>query len=195
MALGIIVLVDFFVDIPYLNILGQVLVDWAVILAGVALILGVVNLLLVHFRKVRMRRPGWPYSIVLLVSLWIVLVLGLLDPAGPQSENVLWIFHTIQVPLQSAFFALMAFFMLTATYRAFRVRRLESLLFIGSGLVVLLGTTAAGTSLWEGFGTIRAWILSVPAMAGARGILIGVALASVIMGLRLLLGIDRPYAE
>ena len=195
MAIGLVVLVDFFVENRYLDVLGQTFVEWAVILAAFALILGVLNLMVVHFKRIRNRANGWPYSIVLILSMWGVLAFGLLDPAGPESKWVVWTFNAVLYPLQAATFALLAFFILTAAFRAFRVRRWESLFFVIAGLLVLLGATPLGQFIWGGFGEARAWILSVPAMAGARGIILGVALATVITGLRLLLGVDRPYAE
>jgi hypothetical protein len=40
---------------------------------------------------------------------------------------------------------------------------------------------------------LRDWLAHVPAVAGARGLLLGVALGTVATGLRILLGVDRPY--
>ena len=195
MAVGVIVLADVFIDNFYLNALGQTFVSWAVILAAFALILGIINLMAAHYRRVRTRANGWPYSFVLILAMWIVIVLGVLEPAGPSSAWVAWIFDNVQYPLQASIFALLAFFILTAAYRAFRVRRLESLFFVVAGVLVLLGATPLGDFRWSGFAEARGWILSVPATAGARGIILGVALATVITGVRLLLGVDRPYAE
>jgi hypothetical protein len=42
-------------------------------------------------------------------------------------------------------------------------------------------------------GEIRSWIVSVPALGGARGILLGIALGTIATGLRILMGSDRPY--
>lgn len=195
MSIGLIVLLDFFLDNLYLDMLGRTFIDWVLILASFALILGVVNLLRVHFRKIRRRENGWPYSFVLILTLWVVITFGLLDAAGPEGAAVSWVFNSIQYPLQAAIFSLLAFFTLSAAYRAFRIRQWESLFFVLAGLLVLLGAIPLGQLLWDGFGDIRTWILAVPAMAGARGIILGVSLATVITGLRLLLGIDRPYAE
>ena len=195
MAVGLFVLLDIFVNNRYVNAIGQTFVGWAVILAAVALIVGLFNMLGVHFKRIRQRANGWPYSIALIVAMWVVAIPGLLDPAGPRNALVSWLFDYVQYPLQAAIFALLAFFIFTAAYRAFRVRHAESLFFVLAGVFVLLGATPLGGALRSGFDEIRAWILAVPALAGARGIILGVALATVIAGMRLLLGIDRPYAE
>jgi len=195
MAIGVVVLLDLFVDNVYLDMIGQTLVGWAIIVAAVALILGLINLLSVHFKRIGDRAEGWPYSIALILAMLAVAVPGLLDAAGPRNSLVAWIFANVQYPLQAAMFALLAFFIFTAAYRAFRLRHWESTFFILAGVFVLLGATPLTDTLWSGFADIRAWILAVPAMAGARGIILGAALATVIAGTRILLGIDRPYAE
>ena len=195
MAIGLVVLLDQFISNAYLNAIGQTLVGWAVILAAVALILGLINLLSVHLKRIGQRAEGWPYSIILILVMLAVALPGLLDPAGPRNAIVAWIFANVQYPLQAAMFALLAFFIFTAAYRAFRVRHWESVFFVLAGVFVLLGATPLADRLWSGFADIRAWILAVPAMAGARGIILGTALATIIAGTRVLLGIDRPYAE
>jgi len=195
MACGLIVLLDFFLDIAILNLVGQTFVDWVVILAAFALIVGIFNLMRVHIQKVRLREGGWGYSIVLILSMWIVIVLGIIDPAGPEGEWVAWIFEYVQYPLQATIFSLLAFFMVTAAYRAFRIRRPESLFFVAAGVIVLLGAIPLSQYIGDGFTEASGWIMSVPVVAGARGIILGVALATIVTGLRLLLGLDRPYAE
>ena len=195
MACGLIVLLDFFLDVPVLDVVGQTFVDWAVILAAFALIVGVFNLMRVHIQKVRRRGGGWGYSIILLLSMWVVIILGVIDSAGPQGEWVAWIFEHVQYPLQATIFSMLAFFMVTAAYRAFRIRGWESLFFVAAGVIVLLGAIPLSQFLGSGLSEARDWVMAVPVVAGARGIILGVALATVVTGLRLLLGVDRPYAE
>jgi hypothetical protein len=149
----------------------------------------------VHVQKIRLRDGGWGYSIVLILSMWAVIVLGLLDPAGPEGEWVGWIFEHVQYPLQATIFSLLAFFMATAAYRAFRIRRPESLFFVAAGVIVLLGVIPLSQFIGSGLEEARDWVMTVPVVAGARGIILGVALATILTGLRLLLGLDKPYAE
>jgi hypothetical protein len=89
----------------------------------------------------------------------------------------------------------LAFFVVTAAYRAFRVKSFETGLFVIFGILVLLGQVPVGAMLWDQLPVIRDWVLDVPALAGARGILLGVALGTVATGLRVLLGLDRPYVD
>lgn len=195
LAAGLLVLLDLFVQNPYLDLMGWVLTDWAAILAAFALLAGAYNVLASHFRRVARREEGWPYSLVLILALWIVLVVGILEPGSPQGDVVSWVFQYVQFPLQATLFALLAFYVATAAYRAFQVRRPEALLMLVAGLLVLVGQSPVGA--WLGRIVPRAanWIVAVPATAGVRGILLGVALGTVATGLRLLTGMDRPYAR
>jgi hypothetical protein len=75
------------------------------------------------------------------------------------------------------------------------VKSFETGLFVVFGILVLLGQVPVGAMLWDQLPVIKDWVLDVPALAGARGILLGVALGTAATGLRVLLGLDRPYVD
>jgi hypothetical protein len=108
------------------------------------------------------------------------------------------------VPLQQTTFALLAFYVASAAFRAFRARNIESVLLLGTAFIILLGRTAAGVVLtqWlpeQGFWSffrmesLSIWVMGFPFTAGSRAILIGIALGVISTSLRVLLGIDRAY--
>jgi hypothetical protein len=145
----------------------------------------------VHARKIRQPGSAKLYSFVLLLAMLIVLAVGL--PLGPSQSTIQWIFENVQAPIQASLSALLVFFMVTAAYRLFRVRNLESALMLLVALLVLVGQVTVG--LVPVLPALREWILSVPAVAGMRGILLGVALGALLTGIRLLLGVERPYGD
>ncbi len=189
-GVGLIVLLAFFLRHPLLNPLGTAFAEWTVILAAFALLLGLVNLLMVHLgRVVRRNEPGAGYSLIILVTSAAVIAVGLLYglPGGPM----LWIFDNVYIPLQSSFLALLVFLLATAAFRAFRARSLETALMLLAALIVFLGQVP-----WFGaLADAREWVLSIPSTAGMRGILLGVALGATATALRLIVGLDRPYSE
>ena len=182
--------------VPGLTKIQEPLIDWAVIVGTMALIfLGGLNVLAVHWNKIRRLEAGWVYSLFLWLGFGTMLAVGF--RRGPDDELVSLIFKHVQFPLQATLFSLLAFFVATAAYRAFRLRSMESLAFLLVAVVVLLGQIP-GWSLDALRGALpwaRNWILTVMSLGGARGILLGVALGSIVVGVRLLLGIDRPYAD
>jgi hypothetical protein len=188
-SVGLFVLLDFFVQNAFIGVLKFVFIRWAIIVAAFAVILGFFNVLIVHLNKILRFKQGWFYSIFLILTMMVVLIMGWIE--GPQGSLTSRIFQYILFPLQATIFSLLAFFVASAAYRAFRLQSWESALLVITSVIVLLGQVP----LWGALTTFKEWILEVPSMAGARGILLGVALGTVATGLRVLLGIDRPYSE
>jgi hypothetical protein len=127
----------------------------------------------------------------------IVLTVGLLTipgrSSGPSQPAIQWIFENIQAPIQASLSGLLVFFIITAGYRLLRARNLESAAMLIVVIIVLLGQVTLG--LVPVLPKLKDWILDVPAMAGVRGILLGVALGALLTGIRLLLGVERPYSD
>ncbi len=172
---------------------GYFLVSWAAIVTAFALFLGFANVVSVHWGRIQAKKSGFLYSVVLLLALFGTLAVGL--GSGPGAASTQFIFNYILQPLEATFFALLALFMATAAFRAFRVRNLETFFFVLFAVIVLLGQVPVSIYLWPEFPVIKDWILNVPTLAGIKGILLGVALGVTATGLRVLIGIDRPYTD
>lgn len=196
-AIGILVLIAVFTSYPPLETVGTYLIDTAVIIASFALFLGVVNVLRVHSRKIQKGESERLYSFVLVAAMLIVLVVGLPAlpgrPSGPSQPVVQWIFENIQAPIQASLSALLVFLVVTAAYRLLMVRNVESAVMLAVVLLVLLGQVTVGLAPF--LPELKDWILDVPTLAGVRGILLGVALGALLAGIRLLLGVERPYSD
>ncbi len=192
---GILVLVGYFVEIPVFINLRGILLGWAVILAAAALFVGIINMLMVHGAKVRMKQQGSIYSLVLIISLVITLALGLV--LGTENEIVNLLFVSIQLPVEATLLGLLTISLAYASIRLLRRRmNLLSIIFIVTALIVLLGTVPLPFGEIPSLGdTIRPFFSQVLAAGGARGILIGVALGALVTGLRVLFGADRPYGS
>jgi hypothetical protein len=196
-AMGIFVLAALFTSNPLLDAIGTYLIDTAVIIAAFALFLGLLNILRVHARKIRSSPQEAVYSAVLLLALFTVLFFGLVpimgNPAGPTQPVVAWIFENIQLPIQASLAALIVFFVVTAAFRLLRLRNVESAVMLVVALLVLVGQVTVG--LLPVLPGIRNWIIDVAAIAGIRGILLGVALGILLTSIRLFLGVERPYGD
>jgi len=175
-----------------INGVGFLLVSWAGIVVAFALLLGFANVVNVHWNRIRVQKSGAVYSGVLLVSLAGTIIFGI---GGPASGGGQFIFDYILQPLEATFFALLAVFIATAAYRAFRVHNLETFFFVLFAIIVLLGQVPIAIYIWPELPVIKDWILNVPTLAGVRGILLGVALGTIATGLRVLIGTDRPYTD
>jgi hypothetical protein len=169
----------------------------AVLTAGFAI--GVINLIRVHTINIKRRRATWKYSVLLLICLFGMAIFSVIaspyaiDPnAAVIPANVIafatpiweFLYYKIFVNVNSSIYSLIAFFIVSAAYRAFKARTLESTLLLAAGLLVMLGQAPITGLIWPGFSATREWILAFPNTAGQRGILIGVALGVIVLSVR-----------
>lgn len=191
-ASGILVLADFFTDgIPIVDGTGRTLALWVSIIAGFMLLLGLSNIVRVHIERVQTRHENAPYSIVLLLSAFLVIGAGIagrfLLPDSPNAVND-WIFQYVYQPLSTTLFSLLAFLMIGAAIRALRLTSVESSLLALGAVIVLVGQIAIGP-----LGEVSRWFQDYPVLGVIRGILIGSALGAIATSLRYLLGVDNRY--
>ena len=190
-ASGVIVLLGYFFPIAELDQLRLQLIDWAVIIAGMAVLIGIGNLIAVQWEKIRTRQKGSLYGVLLILSLGITFVLGLL--LGPNDPLMRLAVDAVIVPVEASLMAILAVTLIYASIRLFR-RRLDvtTVLFLLTAVLFLLAVMPTP------FGAIPGdWIITqfggMLSRGGARGLLLGIALGTLLTGLRVLLGIDRPY--
>ncbi|MDF1545387.1 MAG: hypothetical protein P1R58_09825 [bacterium] len=199
------------VFIPPMETLGEDFTLFFDIIAVFAFFLGGGNLVRVHITKLIKRKPDWGFSVVTLVGFAFVLIVGLFkignpgDIASSVTAEGSWFqesFNYILNPLQSTMYALLAFFVASASYRAFRAKNREATILLVAAFVILLGRTPFGMALtsWipESLSifqipNLAIWIMNSPNLAGQRAIMIGIGLGVVSMSLRLILGIERTY--
>jgi len=173
--------------------------SWFGILAVFAFLLGGASLVRTHGRRVKAKARDWRYSLVTLVSFFTVLIVGFLKLGGPPgltgdpTDSSSWlelIFGSVLSPLHATLYSLLAFYVASASYRAFRAKSLETAVLLGSALMVLLGRIPVGVTLLR-FDSLSLWLLKVPNTAGQRALMIGVALGVVALAVRLVLGLER----
>jgi hypothetical protein len=105
----------------------------------------------------------------------------------------MWMFENVQMPMSATMFSLLAFYMASAAYKAFRARSPEATVLLLAAIVVMLAQVPLGVAISKHLPAISQWILDVPNLASKRGIMLGVGLGSVATSLKILLGIERSY--
>jgi len=181
------------------------------IIAVFAFILGGGNLLKVHLRKIQRKSRDWQYSIVTVVGFLFMLTIGFLKVGGPpgltgdflaEGSWFRFMFEAVFNPLQATMFSLLAFYVASASYRAFRAKTKEATILLLAAFIILLGRAPIGRyfTLWLPsqleflhIPTLANWIMAWPNTAGQRAIMIGISLGVISTSLRIILGIERPY--
>ena len=197
---------------------GEVAAIWFDILASIAFILGGGNLIKIHLKKVSDKSVGWAYSAITLAAFLITLFVGLgkigVNPNSQYPEYSFsghyreigspfwWLYEYAFKPLTATMFAMLAFYISSAAFRAFRAKNIEAILLLGTAFIILLGRTFAGVYLtawlpdWMSglkIENLTIYIMSVFNTAGNRAIMIGIALGIASTSLKVLLGVDRSY--
>lgn len=189
---------------------------WARILVGFAAILGILSLISHHWSKIRLKKPGFGFSWVTLITFVIMAVAGLSPypfpgfSAGTVSGDGAWnwMYNNLMVPMQATMFSVLAFFIASAAFRAFRARSVEATALLVAGCIMMIGRVPVGTWFAEQFPQFSAgsmnysymdipaltsWLLNIPNAAAQRGILLGVILSQVAISVRIIFGIERTY--
>lgn len=158
------------------------------------------DLLLEQYRSER----AWELSVVRLMNEAHVPKYTWSGQYRAQGTPFWWLYEYAFKPLTATMFAILAFYVASAAFRAFRAKNLEALLLLGTAFIILLGRTFAGVlltsfipedslfSFWR-VENLTVYIMKVFNTAGNRAIMIGIALGIASTSLRVLLGIDRSY--
>ena len=184
--------------------IGQGIIQIATVVGAVAVLIGILNLLMVHLRNTfRMSSISALYSGITLLAFIAVIVLHILETRGilklgtppPSGEPVvtLTLMDVMQVVIESALSGLLFFFLVYSAYRLMRRRiTVSGVIFIVALILVLIGyVQPPGSALYN----LREWLLRVPVSAGTRGLLIGIAIGTITVGVRVLVGQDRLFSE
>jgi len=199
------------VFLPPMENLGESFTLFFDIIAVFAFFLGGGNLLRVHFNKLTKKKRDWGYSIVTIAGFFFMLAAGIFKIGNPgdiaaslTAEGSVFqtVYQFVFMPLGATMYALLGFFVASASYRAFRAKNREATILLIAAFIILLGRTPFGTWLtmwipesWDALQVpnLAVWIMNYPNLAGQRAIMIGIGLGVVSMSLRLILGIERTY--
>lgn len=182
-------------DAPFGNALN--------VIGTFALLLGLLNLFEIHGKAVCKLQKGWINSAAFFVAFFAIMIAGFLQDHSKSASNVFEIlFSGFIIPLQSTTFSLIAFYIVSAAYRAFRIKTAESVLMMSAAAIIMLSLVPLGASLtaWIPEGglfsflkleNIGHWILVGPNMAVQRALAFGIGVGALATALRIWLSLER----
>lgn len=175
------------------------------LLGGMTLTLGILSLLRVHGRNVVRLRSGWYNSLALLVAMVAMVVFGLMEKYGtnPTAKKVFNVlFEGMLINMDATMFSLIAFYIVSAAYRAFRIRSIEATILMAAAFLVMLAQVPVGLALtaWIPRDSMLAslrlevmkeWLLTVLNAASLRAIAFGLGVGGLAISLRIWLSLER----
>ena len=215
---GIVMILTEFSPHPLSQGLYEEVSKWGLVIGPFTYVIAAMTLIQTHWTRITRRAEYWRYSLVVFAGMIVMVIVGVPLPPylnaipflqesgisfGPQGSTFEWLFEYVQVPMEATMFSLLAFFIASAAYRAFRARTFEATLLLISALIVMMGNVPIGDYIWntvmgetpwaDGTSWARQWILDNPNLAARRGIILGVALGVISQSIRIILGIERSY--
>lgn len=195
MISGLFVLIGFFVLAPQVRSVYDDIQQYVIVVVAFTYVLGVANVVGTNVEGVRRRGTDWLYKVVLLFGLAVTTVVGFSEGTHylDDTSGFSWIYNTLYSPMAATMFALLAFFIASAAFRAFRVRTTEALLLAIAAIILMLGRVPIGNAIHPWIPATADWLMDVPQNAAKRGILMGAALGVVATGLRVIFGVEKTY--
>jgi hypothetical protein len=186
--------VQYFVPalLPYYNRVN----DYMQVVSAFSIVLGVASVVHRHAGRLQNRgRDGrrhkdWPYSLAAVVGMLVMMFVGF---AWGRDQDSLFqkIFSSVLLPVQATMFALLAFYLASASFRSFRTRSTDATVLLFAAVIVMIGRLDDLGSLK--IPAISHWILDGPNLVSKRAIILGVGLGMASTALKVVLGIERSY--
>ena len=164
--------------------------DYLQVVYAFSIVLGVASVLHRHGAKIQSRHKDSVFSVAVILAMAIMILAGLI---GGRARGSLFqnLFDAILLPVQATMFALLAFYLASASFRSFRTRSTDATVLLVAAIVVMIGRLDDGKSL--GIPDAAQWILNGPNLVAKRAILLGVGLGMASTALKVVLGIERSY--
>jgi apolipoprotein N-acyltransferase len=191
---GLTMVIQFFVPHEYSDLLFQYANDFVIVIGILALPVGIYSLIKMTVKKAVREPKERFFSLLTILGFVIMIAAGLRRDWFASSTSLSsHMFNYILVPAQATLFSMLAFYVASAAYRAFRARTALAAVLLLTAFVVMLRLIPLPepASTWNA--EFVRWILEVPNMAAKRAILIGVALGAITYSIKILLGIERAY--
>jgi hypothetical protein len=190
LVLGLFMAIQYYVPLPAVQRPKELILQWKQPLNAFLMILALGGLVAMHVRRVAKRQERWGYSCITLASAAAMAFAGL--AYGIQDDTVFadWFAYLI-TPIEATMFSLLAFFVASAAFRAFRARTVGATVLLVSAAIVMLGMIPSVQDALPFLGDAADFLLAYPNTAAKRAILIGVALGAISVSLKAILGIDR----
>ncbi len=166
-------------------------------MTAVMMFMGIANLLRVHGNVVSKKETNWMFSAWLIVVMFAYMIFGM--AVGNKNATYRWFYDGIIAPVNATMYALVAFYLTSASFKAFRARTVEAAIMMVCAAWVMLSNVPIGDLIYPstawlgGMAGVRDWIVGVPNSAVSRAIGVGIFLGGFASNLRIFLGLEKRH--
>lgn len=202
---GVLTLVSYYVphkvSVDYIETMNK----WENIVVAFAFLLGLISLFFSHYNKITRKADGWGYSIFVFVGFLAIIIPAYASGGKQMVDGVLtplgWAYKYIYTALSGTMFAVLAFYIVSTAYRSFRIKSPQAFVLFVAAFILILGKVPLGQIIWDSalgwtgqsVSAVIEWIMQVPAVAGKRGIMIGISIGAIVTSLKIIFGIEKQY--
>ena len=162
---------------------------WIQVSQGFAIALSCVSLTMIHSRNMR-RSNRALYSGTLLVAMYAMIVLGIVNGRSGIYQQI---FDNTAGVLEGVVLSCVAFYIVSSSYRAFRLRSVEAGVMMAATVLVMLANVAIGEVIHDQLPLVGRWLMDFPNTAAMRAITIGATLGGAATAVRVIAGLERTY--
>jgi len=202
---GVLTLVSYYVphkvSVDYIETMNK----WENIVVAFAFLLGLLSLFFSHYNKITRKTDGWGYSLFVFAGFLAMVIPAYVSHGKQMTDLGLtplgWSFKFIYNALSGTMFAVLAFYIVSTAYRSFRIKSAQAFVLFVAAFILILGKVPLGQIIWDsvlGWTGARVdqvieWLMQVPAVAGKRGIMIGISIGAIVTSLKIIFGIEKQY--
>ena len=202
---GMLILISYYVprkiSVNYVEMMNK----WENIVTAFAFLLGLLSVFFSHYGKIKKKADGWGYSIFVFAGFLAMVIPAFMNGGRQTTEAGItllgWAFRYIYNALAATMFAVLAFYIVSTAYRSFRIKSAQAFVLFVAAFILILGKVPLGQIIWDsvlgwtgtGISDVIEWIMQVPAVAGKRGIMIGISIGIIVTSFKIIFGIERQY--
>lgn len=194
---AIIMVIDYYFANPFIAKFAGLLQSWSSIAVAFSLGHGLINVTIVNGLKFIKRERGifyWPFNLWTIIVTYVTLFVALIPPIG-ANPYIGWVNQVPRLALSASITSLVGFYIVSASYRAFRARNIESTAMLISAILVLLYFAPIGETIWSGFPIIGRWLMDYPNNATMKVIIITGSIGLIQLCLRAITGKEKVLIE
>ncbi|MGD0805632.1 MAG: hypothetical protein ABSA11_16345 [Candidatus Bathyarchaeia archaeon] len=187
---GISALLTWYFTTPEFGTVFNTFNTWNIDITLFTLFTGLIVICMRYFRGVREKTPGiWMFELYGLILIFAWIIMGTIY--GMYSDTYQTIFLSTKITLHIAILGQLVFFMISGAYRTFRLKSLRTVAFALSAMVIIFMNIPFVQNGWAGANAFSYWLLNNPQTGGARAVVITGGIGAVVLGMRILLGLEK----